>query len=739
MQGGYYMEQNTQQDRAKLLEQQAREYLMRSNDPIFTQYVQQLIPRIQKQPQYVEQLQAELDKSVEYWHQRQKLNAERAESAAAGQIQESVQPSTQEPMQEQPIGQAVGQPAGQFTGQPTGQFAEQPRGQSTVQPAAETVVPGTKKKQNAEYFIGTIALSVMGGVFILTALVLMGMYFMNGWIKGISLYVVSLGVVLLAELLIRRKLPKLAQIFSAIGMAALYLSTMINTLSLHNFGMLPAALIIGVITVGTVLLSRKRDSLIHRLLGIASCWLCAYPLSMSSGLSMAEVLMVMGLILILSILCACVPVHRFHTASQLILFASTTVLFPMVVGCIVWTQSMSVGVGVAAYSVFFLIAHLILVAQTRYAQIEKQAGHVVKSGGLIAVYIAFILVSGIMTGAGMDDYWRAAETDGYIGIFALTGIVFVITILTVIALRKAEKGWQKWLPCYFFSFVTFCGFSVIENDWGIVICATVLLIAVKILSRLAKGGLAALDAILTTVYCILLLMNGKEIPYAYVLLAGTILSMFLVHEWSTYQEIVLTFSLAFFALSHLMPMIKLPAFSGILFVSILLFNNVNCMRGKGILVFNVFVLIGQIGALIGLADPVYRNSYITYLCMFVFVLAYLVLTLQEKYYKNFKHRELILVIFLTYMALIVKTNIPVINSILIMLIALVSVTAGFVKKDKPVRIYGLVLSLCTCGKIALYDYWGAPILQKTILFFVVGVIALVIAGIYIILEKKCNE
>ena len=101
------MEQNTQQDRAKLLEQQAREYLMRSNDPIFTQYVQQLIPRIQKQPQYVEQLQAELDKSVEYWHQRQQLNAARAENAAAGQVQESVQPSTQEPMQKQPAEQVT--------------------------------------------------------------------------------------------------------------------------------------------------------------------------------------------------------------------------------------------------------------------------------------------------------------------------------------------------------------------------------------------------------------------------------------------------------------------------------------------------------------------------------------------------------------------------------------------------------------------------------------------------------
>lgn len=44
---------------------------------------------------------------------------------------------------------------------------------------------------------------------------------------------------------------------------------------------------------------------------------------------------------------------------------------------------------------------------------------------------------------------------------------------------------------------------------------------------------------------------------------------------------------------------------------------------------------------------------------------------------------MIIVIFLTYMALIVKTNIPVINSILIMLIALVSVTAGFVKRISP--------------------------------------------------------
>ncbi len=715
------METNTQQECAKVLEQQAREYLMQSNDPIFTKYLQQLLPRIQRQPEYVEQLQAELDKSVEFWHQRQQLNTNKdggTDSTVSATQQNVNVPSMVTEEERATAEQQSSQTEGQFTAQQAQVSAQAPR------------------RQNAEYLIATIALSVVGGIFILTALVLLGMYFMNGWIKGISLYVVSLGVVLIAELLIRRKLPKLAQIFSAIGVAALYLSTMINTLSLHNFGILPAAVIIAVITVGTVFLSSKRDSLIHRLLGIAACWLCAYPLFGTSVFSEPEVLLVLALILVLSALSICVPVHKYHTASQLIQLISTTILFPITVSCVIGTQKMPAWVTAAAFGVFFLIAHLILVIRGNYATRERQAGHAVNENGLLAIYIAFLLVSGITTGTAMNNYWGRSENDAYIGIIALTAMAFVIAVLSGIAMRTTRK---KWLPCYFFSFVSVCAFSVIDNDWPVLICLTVLLLATKVLTRFAEGGLKALDAILITVYCILLLANGKEVPYVYLLLAGTILSMFLVYGWTTYQEILLTFSLGFFAAANLMSMIKLPAFSGILFVSILLFNNVKYMRGKNILVFNIFVLVGQIGALIGLANPVYRNSYLTYLCMFVFVLAYLVLTLQERYYRKFKHRELIIVIFLTYMALIVKTNVPVVNSILIMLIALVSVTLGFLKKDKPVRIYGLVLSLCTCGKITLYDYWGAPVLQKTILFFIVGVIALVIAGIYIVLEKNTGN
>lgn len=125
--------------------------------------------------------------------------------------------------------------------------------------------------------------------------------------------------------------------------------------------------------------------------------------------------------------------------------------------------------------------------------------------------------------------------------------------------------------------------------------------------------------------------------------------------------------------------------------------------------------------------------------MLVFGLAVIGLTLQEKYQMNFKGRYMVLAVFLTYMAFIFRTNVRVVNSILLMVIALVCVGTGFVVDKKSVRIYGLVLSLVVCGKLVMYDFFKAATLQKTILFFAVGMIALLIAAIYIILEKKNSK
>ena len=92
--------------------------------------------------------------------------------------------------------------------------------------------------------------------------------------------------------------------------------------------------------------------------------------------------------------------------------------------------------------------------------------------------------------------------------------------------------------------------------------------------------------------------------------------------------------------------------------------------------------------------------------------------------------------FLTYLALVVRTDFSIVNSILLMCIALGCVGAGFGIRKKSIRIYGIVLSLCTCLKLVVVDFAGSKMLQKTIVFFVVGVIALIIASSYIILERK---
>ena len=133
------METNTQQERAKRLEQQAREYLMQSNDPIFTRYLQQLLPRIQRQPEYVEQLQAELDKSVEFWYQRQQINANRGgETGAESSVPQQSVPQEAAAGEQQTAGQSQTQPVGQFTMQQV----QAPVTQAPAQKKAECGISG---------------------------------------------------------------------------------------------------------------------------------------------------------------------------------------------------------------------------------------------------------------------------------------------------------------------------------------------------------------------------------------------------------------------------------------------------------------------------------------------------------------------------------------------------------------------------------------------------------------------
>ena len=78
-------------------------------------------------------------------------------------------------------------------------------------------------------------------------------------------------------------------------------------------------------------------------------------------------------------------------------------------------------------------------------------------------------------------------------------------------------------------------------------------------------------------------------------------------------------------------------------------------------------------------------------------------------------------------------------SILICILGAVAIGAGFYRKNKGVRIYGLVLIIFVALKLVIFDFHGASAQIRILVFFVVGLLILGISFGYIYLEKKLNE
>ena len=72
-----------------------------------------------------------------------------------------------------------------------------------------------------------------------------------------------------------------------------------------------------------------------------------------------------------------------------------------------------------------------------------------------------------------------------------------------------------------------------------------------------------------------------------------------------------------------------------------------------------------------------------------------------------------------------------------MAVAVASVVFGFILKEKAIRVYGLVLSIVVCAKIAFIDFVTLDdVMSKTIMYIIVGAFALLIGTIYMVLESR---
>ncbi|MCD7837087.1 MAG: hypothetical protein LUG83_10710 [Lachnospiraceae bacterium] len=544
-----------------------------------------------------------------------------------------------------------------------------------------------RRLPDTEFVVGASILGIIGGMFILVSLVMLGMNYMNGFIKEMCLY---------------------ALCAAALSGAAL-----------------------------VPFFSHRRSSPMYKLLGILAGYVCFMLLEGKMG--EGEFLVASAILIILNLIYAIVQVKSSQAVTDALHIVLTAIF------SLYYAFRAKYGFVGAEVTMIYLVCsgiviHFILILRIKNQRVEADelAGRSLAYGGNAGIITAYaisaffnaIAVNIVLT--ELDASYRPVTLAGLC-------IVAAVAFAVMTVMRLPEK-------CHIYCYISFMAFTIyfsellnisyISDKRGMeaAACLVILMVLSKLFAFRGNINIRICDAALTFFTCLFLCIAAP--PASYILLAGVFLGIICISRWKTYNEIVLTAALIIYASENMPSIIRLPSIVGILLAGMILFNNFKRMHDQYIVIYNALAIGTQAACFLLLLNPVYRNAYITYLCMLVFGTATIVLILQEKYNMHFKMKNLVLAVFLSYMGALFKSGVPVLNSIILMVLALACVGAGFVNRQKFLRIYGLVLALIICFKLALFDFADAFTLQKIILFFAAGVIALIIAGIYIILDKK---
>ena len=580
--------------------------------------------------------------------------------------------------------------------------------------AGQEVVGNDKKKDNVEFKIGAGIFSMVGAVFVLAAFVTFGFNFLDGIWQGICLYAASAALVLLSELLVKKLNERFSLIITGIGVSCLYISTVINYLVLKNMNGLAASIITLVIALGAILLSRKRNAASIRMISFFGCYLCFLPVrGFESELSL---LVMTGIILIVNTVSVFFPNQKNTGVISAVHLIAHTLFTGFTIGFL-----LSDGMNVM-YIAFFAIASLIVINMIYFRHGEKDEFYLKIIFSLALGFMTIFLVSIGCFEHGIDD-------KNVLLFNKLLTEAMAIAISVVFFILWGNDR-RKWIAYYFVVaiVVLFNGFSDyrLETTIGFII----IFVLTRLLFKIKE--VAVLDCILS----ILMVLQGLYmcktwyvVPFAVVLL----LSAFMIKRFAIFHEIVLTVGFVIGLCCQFDGNWTLPACVGIMFFFFLLFNHLPWLREVKQLPYNItnIILAGVLCLCTVWCDQYYYNAVTMLIGAVMIVVAF-----RKRYGLEVPKKYLLLAGFLIYMILASHFKTPVIVSILLMVVAVGCVAAGFRFKDKSYRICGLVLAVFVCLKLVLYDFGELESLAKAILFLAVGVIALVISFLYIYLEKK---
>lgn len=574
-----------------------------------------------------------------------------------------------------------------------------------------TPMPQKQPKDTVEFKVGIHAFSLIGAVFILAAFIIFGFNFLDRMAQGICLYVVALGLVLMSEFLLYKKTPKFSYVITGIGVAGLYIANIVNYFILHTMNGFVTMIITLVIAVGTILLSRKKDSTTMRLISILGCYICLIPLEgFETELSF---LILVVMLFVINTVCVFFQNQRHQTLIN-VLHLFLNIIFTFI---LIGTAS------VAEISVIYLFAGLI--AQFAFVNImtiiqcKKSESNVLFVCSCIgsAYYFFFLCLMGHI-GPGI-------EQAGVAPLVHMIVEVLVIAICVVVFMLWDKKDSRRWVQVYYAVCPILLLSSFSQNMLEGTLAIIVALFAVRLLNT--NKPIWVLDCVMTAWVGIsgLVLWNSWD---TWLLLGALILSSVLIRPLPIYHEIVITISALNILWKHYVRCLStnlyitedwiFPMSVALLLILFLLYNHLPKLKGKKQKPYNI---VSAIFMLIYYLVTLGYNSIITAVMMVLGTITILVI-FRERYEMFFRRKYLLLAVFLTIYALLGRFELPIIVSILLMIIAFGCVGIGFKQRDKVERICGLVLAFFVCIKLVVYDFREVETIYKVAVFLIVGIL-----------------
>lgn len=585
-----------------------------------------------------------------------------------------------------------------------------------------------EKSKRFEFRLGTGVLSLIGIVFILVSLSTFGKYvyvsYMSDLMKGVFLFAVSLGVLGAGELYFNKKNYKFSRGITSLGVAAMYVSTIVNYLVLHNIGGTSALVLTFIITGVSIYISYRHSSSLIRIVSLIGGYICLVPLE---EVTITQSYIIMTILMCIHTLNIVLPLKTEKSQISIASYEFYTLLLGLfsTLG-ISWSMEANI------QSIFLLITTFIY--SVMFIRVSRVVESKKLSGGMLLYFVVCLFV----------EVFRYDNPN--------IAIVLSYLVIGAVVFRMLLKYESRWV-----------GYSA---------NVIVILIYIYHLNNIYREVSALVVLALIT---LLLFIKEKNFYLKSTLIILILLSM--IHYWVSVPEVISYIYLIIFALvlyvsaeykdSFIIIAFKYYVLLAVLFgadrllidlkvpsdtidailicaalIYILLINNVERLKHDSIKETNLTTLIFLM--IFCIYVGFYGEMYFYFSTLIILFI--LVFMINEDYLSAegvLLNKNLMYSIFATYTSLRLSLVINIeteysylLTSILFMLVALLSVWYGFKVNELKLRKYGLGLAFVTCGKIILVDFYSFNFITKTLVFLIVGLIALGISYTYSKLEKE---